>query len=835
LEEKKSMLSNLKLSRKIGLGFSVVLLIAVALGGMALWNMRSVSVQSGILAREYVPEVEVAGQIHCAAHRLMQNMSSYGFTEDQTHYTLADKDLQSMDDALSDAGKLLESSTHLKQLDRELEAIRTARAHYSDAMKRTVATVGELEGFRARLDTEAKRYMENCEEFVAAQDEQFKADLAERQEKISLASELARIGTRTRVLNFKAQAAGEPELMRQAIANLDRVSEAASSLRGVTRDPKDLERIRMIVSASNGYREAMQNFLVEFRRGADADAFVLENHRSAMDHNAKLYVRNCADFLAGQQEKLTREMNEGHSRIMLAKDVMNLGNDTRVKTFKAQALRQPAMIRDAQMNFDSIEAKFRELSRITRGDKDIASIDEVKKAAAGYSAAMAGFAGKWEELQRLGKQRDANGRAMLEATEMLEQAGMKHTSRLSGMAVNKLNRASTIMGVGLLAALVLGAAIAYFTTRGIVRPLDNIIRGLTQASDEVAAASTQLSTSSQQLAEGSSQQAASLEESSSSLNEMSSMTRRNADNAEQADRLMSETTEAVERANTRMVQLVQSMEHMSNAGTETRKVIKSIDEIAFQTNLLALNAAVEAARAGEAGAGFAVVADEVRGLAMRAAEAAKETAELIDDSILRIQESAELVNQTGADFEKVATCNGDACTLVREISEASSEQAQGISQLNSATSELDTVTQQNAATAQESASASQQMSMQSRHMKDFVGELMGIIGGNSPLYAAWNAKALPAATGGGANALNVLDCVDPKDSKAAAGKALGGSRLGVRGTGPANGGNGRALGNGNGKSNGNGQSASSRNRSGLEVSPEDLIDFGEGTKDFAEF
>jgi methyl-accepting chemotaxis protein len=184
----------------------------------------------------------------------------------------------------------------------------------------------------------------------------------------------------------------------------------------------------------------------------------------------------------------------------------------------------------------------------------------------------------------------------------------------------------------------------------------------------------------------------------------------------------------VERANGSMTELIQSMEDISKASDETSKIIKTIDEIAFQTNLLALNAAVEAARAGEAGAGFAVVANEVRNLAMRAAEAAKNTSALIEGTVKKVREGSGLVERTHGAFAEVSKSAAKVADLVSEIAAASSEQAQGIDQINTAVTELDKVTQQNAANAEESASASEEMNAQAEQMKEIAGEVMGIIG-----------------------------------------------------------------------------------------------------------
>jgi methyl-accepting chemotaxis protein len=178
-----------------------------------------------------------------------------------------------------------------------------------------------------------------------------------------------------------------------------------------------------------------------------------------------------------------------------------------------------------------------------------------------------------------------------------------------------------------------------------------------------------------------------------------------------------------------MGDLTESMKEISGASEETAKIIKTIDEIAFQTNLLALNAAVEAARAGEAGAGFAVVADEVRNLAMRAAEAAKNTANLIEGTVKKIKNGSDTVSKTNEAFSKVATQAKKVSELVGEISAASQEQAQGIEQINKAVAEMDKVTQQNAANAEESAAASEEMNAQAEVMKGFVGDLMALVGG----------------------------------------------------------------------------------------------------------
>ena len=314
---------------------------------------------------------------------------------------------------------------------------------------------------------------------------------------------------------------------------------------------------------------------------------------------------------------------------------------------------------------------------------------------------------------------------MHEASSIVTKGMVTQDVLLSGA-----NRLKTIvLSVGV-AAFLLGLSLAFFIAKGLVCSLSNIAANINDGAEQVAASASQVSSASQSLAEGSSEQAASIEETSSALEEMSSMTKQNSDNANQADNLMKNSKSDVMQANESMRELTLSMDEIANASVETQKVVKTIDEIAFQTNLLALNAAVEAARAGEAGAGFAVVAEEVRNLALRSAEAAKNTAVLIDGTVAKIKSGAELVVKTNDAFHEVTDSSSRVGELVSEIAAASNEQAQGVDQINTAIADMDKVTQHNAANAEESASASEELNAQSEQMKSMVKNLVALVGGS---------------------------------------------------------------------------------------------------------
>ena len=301
--------------------------------------------------------------------------------------------------------------------------------------------------------------------------------------------------------------------------------------------------------------------------------------------------------------------------------------------------------------------------------------------------------------------------------------------------VNKVEAAmgvlvlNTIIVVSCIAGISI-AALGWAIYKWVTCPLNGIIASLNNSSVQVTSSSEQLADSSHKLAECASEQAATLEETSASIEEISSTTKLNAESAKEAEVLSEQANKAVTDSSSAMSSMNEVIERVQASANETANIIKVIDEIAFQTNLLALNAAVEAARAGEAGKGFAVVAEEVRNLAMRSAEAAKNTSSLIEESVKSSKDSADITSKVGDAFSSIVGKISKTNTLVSEIAKSSDEQARGIEQINKAISQLDIVTQQNAANADDSSRESATLSQQSSEMNNIVSRLAALVGGN---------------------------------------------------------------------------------------------------------
>ncbi len=322
------------------------------------------------------------------------------------------------------------------------------------------------------------------------------------------------------------------------------------------------------------------------------------------------------------------------------------------------------------------------------------------------------------------------------------EKGGKAAEDLAAHAQQERIVIAVVGGIAIAVAILLAFAIS----RNIGRALREVTRQLGEGAKQTASAAAQVSSSSQSLAQVSSEQAASLEETSASSEEINSMAHRNTENARAAADLVSASQRKFVETNQSLEQMVVAMSEINTQSDKIAKIIKVVDEIAFQTNILALNAAVEAARAGEAGMGFAVVADEVRNLSQRCAQAAKDTAALIVESIAKSNDGRVKVNQVAAAIRAITEESAKVKTLVDEVNLGSQEQARGIEQIGKAITQMDQVTQKTAANAEESAAAAEELTAQSEALREIVARLTAMAGGGE----SHNGGANGAGTGRGA-------------------------------------------------------------------------------------
>jgi len=614
-------MKNLKLGVKIGLGFGILLLIAMALGLMAILSMRSVGVDSRRMVEEIVPQVDVAAEVELHSLLTMYNMRSWGYTEDKKLYDLGIKELNQASDGLKKAAELAAKHPDLAALKTNAAKASEKVADYFRLIGQTADLFKDIDANRSAMDAAAKEFVDNAKAFAASQAEQ---------------------------LDKEIDAQAEP---------------------------------------------------------------------------AKLKERN--------------------QKSVQAADILDMGNTVRVANFKAQALRSPQFAEDAFGRFDAIEALLAKLRAVTAQEFNLKQLDAVKAAAERYKQAMRGYLDNAKKLADVGASRAATADAVLAASEETMAAGLTETSAIAAQADQSLTKTSAVMLAGLLAALVLGAVVAWVITRGITGPvikgvefakkmaegdltqtldvnqqdeigelaralremvakLSGVIGEVMSGAGNVASGSGELASAAESLSQGATEQAASVEEVSASVEEMASNIHQNAENSSQTEVIALQSAEDAESGGRTVTQTALAMKQIAEK-------ISIIEEIARQTNLLALNAAIEAARAGEHGKGFAVVAAEVRKLAERSGLAAAEIGALSSTSVKIAEEAGEMLVRLVPNIKKTAD-------LVQEISAGSREQSAGAEQINKAIQQLDQVIQRNASASEQMASTSEELSSQAEQL-----------------------------------------------------------------------------------------------------------------------
>ena len=437
-----------------------------------------------------------------------------------------------------------------------------------------------------------------------------------------------------------------------------------------------------------------------------------------LDRAANVTARQ--QYLAGLVSAGAAELANLERGMVLA---AMLGDKARADDYQQQFRSHAGGLQKALANLRKMAESQEEGARLQTLDQQAALVaqahEEMRQAMANQQmdAGMAIFAQKLQpQLEEIGRQ----------ALELVDHQN-RDLATASAASAALSARSSWVTVALMLIALAVGAGV-FWTVRHASSSLKDLAYRMSQSAENVSGAASMVSSASHSLAEGASQQAASLQETSASTEEIASITRKNADHALQVAGLMQKSAEGAGGVNTSLDRMVEQMGEIGNSSNKIARIIKVIDEIAFQTNILALNAAVEAARAGEAGLGFAVVADEVRNLAQRCAQAARDTAGLIEDSIATSRDGNARLDQM-ADSVRGMTDNATRVkSLVDEVNLGSQEQARGMEQIARVVLQMEQVTQKTAASAQEGAAAGTELNDHANGLRELVHEMRTMVG-----------------------------------------------------------------------------------------------------------
>jgi methyl-accepting chemotaxis protein len=711
----------MKLKTKLGSGFTAVILTVLGLGGVSYYMFKQVDLNVTEISQHSLPAVKNATGLERAALETIVEEENYLLDKTDEAQATVRKKLQDLKASLDEMEKVAKNVDDAAPTSKAVE-VGKALAEYSQLFDQSVAAMSSNKIDEQRMDEKGAAVEKEANAFMEAK----KTEYLEAKDTLAIANNINTLALEIR-LNEKAYMLEQKKLYLTAIErNIASLSQSFGQLEKLHPSETEKKQIANARSAIQEYGKAIQAWVDEYQR--DAHSTALAEFYKVMNRAGDTLSQILEEYILVKQaavEKIT-------GAVFIVREVGEASLNTRLNE-KAYIISHDKKFWDIlNENINRMPALYGALRKAATTTEDAERIDLCVKATEAYLAAAGSWMQNDNQLRRnlLPKMRQ-NGVMVIKMAQEAENDAWKRSDEAGASARSIVVTSDYVLLVGLLIAILLGSVLAWLITRSITRPIGRIITGLRSGADHAATAAYQVSSSAQQLAEGASEQAAAIEETSSSLEEMSSMTRQNAEHAGQTKQLMAQTKKILTTANQSMERLSASMQNISKASVETQKIIKTIDEIAFQTNLLALNAAVEAARAGEAGAGFAVVADEVRNLAMRAAEAAKNTAQLIEGTVKTVKEGTDLVETTGKEFAQVAASTSQMGDLIGEVAAASQEQALGIEQVNRAVTEMDKVVQRNAANAEESASASEELNAQAQHLRSYVGDLVALVGENA--------------------------------------------------------------------------------------------------------
>ncbi|MFP4282719.1 MAG: methyl-accepting chemotaxis protein [Opitutales bacterium] len=720
----------MRIGRRIALGYAVVIGVTSIVGLASVLSSQNARKEVEKLDSVFLPEMQRGSEVERSAAALFLHSGEYGNTFARSELAIAREEFARVRKLVEEAREVALEDDQ-EQFGELAGETRRQLENYGQLLDQSEEAINQMVAQGDPLNAASAAFVRFCEAFVNDQIEALNTQVAQSQAAIALAQEISDRGTQARILSFEAQSSNNYGLFEDATAELEIVLANADKLAAQTEELAAQQSIASIRSSASGYNAAIVAYYAQVSDEEDMDVMAMMESRNLMEESAGLFSASIKSFLESQNEALNKAITGNLAQVEAASAVLAQGNAINADNFSSQAARDKDGLQGAINDFDAVFAAVDGLRQMVDEDTELASLAAIEGAARDYQGAMSSYLAAWTKLDTLKLARDRSAETVLDNANAMAASGRSSAEGASQANASHLSFASTVAIVGTLFSVVTAIVLAIFSVRSITAAIRGLVKKLNATSGSVYTASRQVSGASHELAQGSSEQAASVEETSSSLEELASMTRQNAEHAATANRTVQSTAEVVQEATGAMNELTASMAQIADGSKETQKIIKTIDEIAFQTNLLALNAAVEAARAGEAGAGFAVVADEVRNLAIRAAEAARNTAGLIENSVQKIDVGSSLLGRTNEAFSRVAAQTNEVRDLISNIATASGEQSNGIEQINKAVSEMDRVVQTNASSAEETASAANELNDGAKDLERVVSELNALVDGAS--------------------------------------------------------------------------------------------------------
>ncbi len=473
-------------------------------------------------------------------------------------------------------------------------------------------------------------------------------------------------------------------------------------------------------------------------------------HAQALNRGLKEYIKGEETALAGKAGtgQLTDEIAAQNKNLADMNRILAASLELDRDFWRVQAMSDSKGAVACVATLTNLVAELETVRASKSKTADVELVNRIVGSASKLRGSFEEFINATIESEKVRGERLKAYRAALAEARALAEVAQKAARDYSDRSRNGMDFTSKLNGWGLAGGLLVGVGLAAFIARSLNRSLRRVAEHTGAGAEQTLVAASQVAGSSLSLAKGANEQNASLDETRCSLEEMASITRRNSENANKANDLARETRAAADKGASDMEAMSAAMEAIKTSSDDVAKVIKAIDQIAFQTNILALNAAVEAARAGEAGMGFAVVADEVRSLAQRSAEAAKETAAMIEGAIGKSRQGVEISDKVVATLNNIVAKVRQLDELIAEVAGASNEQTQGITRINNAVGNMDRVAKGNAASAQESASAAEELTAQAMAMTESVKELLQLVGGATGTSASSTVKPESVQTPG---------------------------------------------------------------------------------------